>query len=249
VTLRLRAASTAADRELPAFTIRRSTGARRVRLRVTRDGEAIVTLPTRAPEALAVDLVRTKAAWIHRHQIRLREAQERIAARPSLENGRSLLLRGVPVGVDVETVPRVRRTRIEASPDGRRLTVRLDPGDERPVGTILEAWLRAEARCSIEVAIARHAPALTVRPARVAVRDQSSRWGSASRRGTLSFSWRLVLAPPDVLDYVVIHELAHLRDLSHSERYWRLVHAHTPHVASARRWLREHETELRHALD
>ena len=234
---------------VPAYTVRRSARARRVRIRITADGEAIVTLPMRAALARADELVRAKADWIQLHQARLLEARERLASRPSLENGRSLWLRGVPIGVDVETVPVVRRTRVVPSEDGRRLTIRLDKGDERPVGEILDPWLRAEARRAIHEAVDRRAPEVGVVPARITIRDQSSRWGSASRRGTLSFSWRLVLAPPDVLDYVVVHELAHLRDLSHSARFWRLVAAHTPHVATSRRWLRDHESELRHALD
>jgi predicted metal-dependent hydrolase len=233
----------------PPFTVRRSPRARRVRLRITAEGDAVVTLPMRAPAALAEQLVRDKAAWIERHQARILEARERLVSRPSLENGRALWLRGVPIGIDVETVPPVRRTRVVPSADGRRLTVRLDQGDERPVGEILEAWLRAEARRTIHEAVERRAPELGVSVARITIRDQSTRWGSATRRGTLSFSWRLVLAPPDVLDYVVVHELAHLRDLSHSERFWRLVKSHTPHVAASRRWLREHEAEIRHALD
>ena len=79
---------------------------------------------------------------------------------------------------------------------------------------------------------------------RIAIRDTRSRWGSCSSRGTLSFSWRLVLAPRDVLDYVVVHELCHLRIADHSRRFWTLVEGRRPHWRDQRDWLREHGPEL-----
>jgi hypothetical protein len=93
------------------------------------------------------------------------------------------------------------------------------------------------------------APVVDVRPTRITVRDQRTRWGSASRSGALSFSWRLILAPPDVLDSVVVHELAHLRIRGHDRAFWTLVERHAPKTPTARRWLRDHARELRGALD
>ena len=86
-------------------------------------------------------------------------------------------------------------------------------------------------------------------PHAITVRDQRTRWGSASRQGTLSFSWRLVLAPPEILDYVVVHELAHLRWAGHGTRFWSLVRRFAPAADHHRRWLRQNEARLRHALD
>jgi predicted metal-dependent hydrolase len=88
-----------------------------------------------------------------------------------------------------------------------------------------------------------------VTPTALSVRDQRSRWGSAARSGSLSFSWRLVLAPPDVLDAVVVHELAHLRHADHGPRFWDLAMTHAPRTTEARRWLRAHRDLLRAALD
>ena len=90
---------------------------------------------------------------------------------------------------------------------------------------------------------------MKLEPKRVTVRDQRSRWGSASRGGTLSFSWRLVLCPPEILDYVVVHELAHLRWAGHGVRFWTLVGRYAPGWEHHRRWLRRNESRLRHVLD
>ena len=90
---------------------------------------------------------------------------------------------------------------------------------------------------------------MSVEPGRISIRDQSSRWASASASSNLSFSWRLILAPPYVLDAVVVHELAHLRIRGHSRSFWKLVESHAPRTPEARRWLREHSREVRAALD
>ncbi len=104
------------------------------------------------------------------------------------------------------------------------------------------------AREAVEAAIARHAGPLGVTPAAVAVRDTRSRWGSASRQGRLMLAWRLVLAPPAVLETVVVHELAHLRVFGHGPAFWDLVATRVPDHAVHRRWLRTHAAELHAAL-
>ena len=114
---------------------------------------------------------------------------------------------------------------------------------------VLDALLKPRARAAIEREIARHAPALGVTPAAVSIRDQRTRWGSASRQGRLAFSWRLILAPPEALETVVIHELAHLRVFGHGPRFWALVASRRADHKVWRRWLRDHSTELHGALD
>ncbi|HET7677964.1 MAG TPA: SprT family zinc-dependent metalloprotease [Candidatus Limnocylindrales bacterium] len=231
------------------FTIRRSPRARHARLTVTREGEAVVTLPTRAPERLAAELVEARRPWLERHRARALAEAARLAARPLLGDGRGLQLGGVEHRVVVEVAPGRRRSRV-VHDDTELPTVRLllAPGDERSVAAVLEPWLRAEARAAIGRRVAARAPQLGVEPAGISVRDQRSRWGSASRRGGVSFSWRLLLAPAAVLDYVVVHELAHLRVFGHGPRFWALVRSLVPEAERARRWLREHQSDLRAAL-
>ena len=121
--------------------------------------------------------------------------------------------------------------------------------DRRPAGDVLRDWLRARARTTIEREIERRAPALGVTPVAVTVRDQRTRWGSAARSGRLSLSWRLILAPPEALQTVVIHELAHLRVFGHGPEFWALVGGLRPDHRHWRRWLREHALELHMALE
>jgi len=154
-------------------------------------------------------------------------------------------------GITSSGNPRSSRSHVERVGDdeGDLLLVSLGPGERRPLAGVLEAWLRARARLAIDAAVARHGPALGVAPARITIRDTRSRWGSASRAGRLSLSWRLILAPPGALDTVVVHELAHLRVFGHGPDFWALVAARVPEHRAWRRWLRTHATELHRALE
>lgn len=122
--------------------------------------------------------------------------------------------------------------------------VLLAPAERRRPGDLLEGWLRARARRIIRARVGELAALHGFRYGRVFVRAQRTRWGSCSSRGNLSFNFRLVLVPPEVLDYVILHELAHLRIPDHSPRFWRLVEALCPDYRARRRWLRMRERYL-----
>ena len=123
--------------------------------------------------------------------------------------------------------------------DSFRPTIRVGGRPEHASRRLID-WLKREARLKIEERVAEHAAKLGVRPKRITIRDTSSRWGSCSSARSLSFSWRLVLAPPAVLDYVVAHEVAHLRELNHRPRFWRLVELLVPDIEKSQAWLSEH---------
>jgi hypothetical protein len=103
---------------------------------------------------------------------------------------------------------------------------------------------RREARERIALIAQSEATALGVTYSRITLRDQRSRWGSCSSKGALSFNWRLVLAPHDVLDYVVVHEICHLRELHHGAAFWKLVERRRPDYRDSKRWLDEHGWEI-----
>jgi predicted metal-dependent hydrolase len=105
-------------------------------------------------------------------------------------------------------------------------------------------FLKREARRDLEAASRTYAAKLGVAARRITLRDQSSRWGSCSTAGVLSYSWRLILAPPYVLDYLAAHEIAHLVEMNHSRRYWRLLEGLCPAMQRAKAWLNAHGTEL-----
>jgi predicted metal-dependent hydrolase len=105
-------------------------------------------------------------------------------------------------------------------------------------------FLTREARLDLAEAVERYAPRLGQRPVRMTLRDTRSRWGSCTARGELNFSWRLILAPPMVLDYLVAHEMAHLREMNHSPRFWALLGDLCPNVEAAEAWLKRNGSDL-----
>jgi predicted metal-dependent hydrolase len=117
-------------------------------------------------------------------------------------------------------------------------------GDAPHVARRVGDFLKHEAKRDLEAACRRYAEAAGVKIKRITVRDQSSRWGSCSTTGVLSFSWRLILAPPFVLDYLAAHEVAHLVEMNHSRRFWRLVERLCPVMHRAKAWLDAHGTDL-----
>jgi len=108
----------------------------------------------------------------------------------------------------------------------------------------LDAWYREQARVEVARAVGREAERLGVAYTRITIRDQLTRWGSCSKAGVLSFNWRLILAPPAVLTYVVVHELCHRLHHDHSADFWSAVESARPTYAEERAWLVEHGTEL-----
>ena len=139
---------------------------------------------------------------------------------------------------DVERIIDVHREWLAEERAKQRPRLRLNPRQ------VSEAEARQAVRELVAMLIDEEAPTIGVKPERIQIRDQRSRWGSCSTRGTLSFNWRLVLAPFEVLDYVVVHELCHLREPNHSRRFWKLVEQRRPDWRAQRDWLHEHGPEL-----
>jgi predicted metal-dependent hydrolase len=239
---------------IPPHTIRRSARARRARLTVTAEGAVVVVLPDAAPERAAAALLEAHRGWLDRQLGRVAAVRARIDARPPLLAGRTLVVHGIPHAVRVLPADGRLRTRIErrfgSDPDGVTGELLVTPGtDGRAIAETLERWLRREAGRIVTDRVAARAPAMGVTPGRITIRGPRTRWGSASRDGSLSFNWRLVLAPPYVLDAVVVHELAHLRWRGHGVRFWGLARRHAPRTDEARAWLRAHHAELDAALE
>ncbi len=212
-------------------TVRRSTRARRVRVRVEHDGAVVVTLPARAREREAAAAVRELRPWIERRRAALAHAREALAGPPGTAPflGRALTL-----------VEQPGRTRVH-----RRGSALLVPEAGPQRRAAMERWYRRAARAEVEDRLAPAAHALGVTWSAVSIRDQRTRWGSCSASGALSFNWRLLLGPQDVLEYVVWHEACHLVVLDHSPRFWGLLERHLPSYREPQAWLARHGSALR----
>ena len=216
------------------YEVRRSTRARRARIVVHQWDGVEVVLPTRAPAATAERLVRSHGAWL------LARLAERPAPPAELRDGAEIPWRGGHLLV------RVRPGRGRAQLSEHELSVAVaDPRDPDAVRAAIDRVARVEARRLLTDEVAAAAAALGVRPTALSIRDPRTRWGSCTSAGRLSFSWRLVLAPHDVLRYVAVHEVCHLLEPNHQPPFWALVDRMLPSWRDQRLWLRRHGPGLR----
>jgi predicted metal-dependent hydrolase len=239
------------------YTLRRPSASRGIRVTLDPVRGVLVSVPptTRRgwtrPDDRVEAFLALRECWIRRHIARQERQLAALEARGSVGDGAEVRYLGDLHTVCVEDAPPTeRRTLVErrVGPAGRTLVLHRAAPDRRSLPAVLRDWGRERADELIRSAAAEHAAPLGVRPAAIAIRDPRTRWGSASRTGRLSFSWRLVLAPPEALETVVVHELAHLRVFGHGPRFWSLVETRRPDHAVWRRWLRDHSLELHRTL-
>jgi predicted metal-dependent hydrolase len=221
------------------YRIRRSDRARRARILVDGDGIEVV-VPQRFPLRDVEPFVEEKRAWIERTLERMRATEaEVVPAR--LADGGEVPYLGERLGLAVRIEHR--RVREHVARRGHELRVTLPPGTT--VRDALERWYRRRARAEVgprlDAACARWGSSY----AKLQIRGQRTRWASCSSTGAMSFNWRLLLAPPPVLDYVVEHEVVHLDVLDHSQRFWILLSERVPDWREHERWLRSHGHALR----
>ena len=212
---------------------RTSRRARRLTLRISPEGRVTCTRPHRVPVAEAEAFVASHRRWVEARMLAL-------PPRVRIAPGARLPVEGTPWIVAPAAVSALR-----AEP-GRLLV----PQDAARPGALVAEWLRRLARARLEVACARHAEAIGRAHGRIALRDPRTRWGSCTARGDLMFSWRLAMAPPEVLGYVAAHEVAHLAHMDHSPAFWAGVARLDPAWRARRDWLRaQGPALLRHEFD
>lgn len=207
--------------------LRRSSRARRMTLRVPRDGgAAVLTLPLAVSLADGQSFVEEKSGWLSNAMARRPTRQQVVAGALLPVGGRLRSL--VPASVNAPVL------------DAGKL---LYPARKSPAPVVL-AFLRMHALQLLRQSCDRYADSLNRSYRMIALRDTRSRWGSCSSDGRLMFSWRLAMAPPEVLDYVAAHEVAHLVHMDHSPRFWAQVELLDPDYRKHRTWLRLHGQEL-----
>jgi predicted metal-dependent hydrolase len=218
--------------ELLPVTIKRHARARRMILRLDRQAtRVIITMPERASRRKAIEFARMNEGWI----------RSRLCAVPPpipFEQGAIIPVRGVPHEIRHRDARRGGVRVAERAPNS--LSVIEVAGDIAHLGRRIRDWLKEESKRELAAASVAYATAMRVRFRKISVRDPASRWGSCSVQGHLSYSWRLIFAPPFVLDYVAAHEVAHLAHMNHGPKFWALVAKHCPEFEKARQWMKRY---------
>ena len=234
--------------------VKRNPRARRLTLRISHsDRHAVLTVPM---DCGSEDV----AVFLNRHLIWLRQRLDALPAPVPFRHGAIIPLRGnmhmiqflgpdrrrgvVSVDRPVKASPKKRKGGKTKRSQSKSLPILKVAGGKDHAPRRLNDWLRKQARNDLDERVSWHAANLGLNPKKLSIRDQASRWGSCSSSGVLSFSWRLILAPNFVLDYVAAHEVAHLQEMNHGDEFWHLVQQTYPNLKRAQTWLVSHGIDL-----
>ncbi|GLQ16976.1 M48 family metallopeptidase [Maritalea porphyrae] len=221
------------DGEPQEIVVRQNNRARRYRITLDSRQGIVLTVPKSGTW-------RDAERFLHKQRHWLAARQHHVVTPKPIELGAIIPLRGVDTRVHgtgtLRGVPR-----IEESDEMQILHM---PGADEHIGRRTVDWLKREAKADIAASVAVHTSRLGVTHKAISMRDQSTRWGSCSSAGNLNFNWRLILAPPFVLDYVAAHEVAHLIEMNHSQAFWDQVERTLPDMQRGRTWLKVHGRTL-----
>lgn len=217
-----------------------------VGISVNREGGIKVAAPLKVSAAEIERIVREHCGWILQKQQQMKNLPA--AQAKKLENGEVLLYLGGRYTLKlVDTGDRktarvfIQGSEILAAGPWQKT----DPEERRNrISEALTRWYMEQFKELAESQIQRYAPVVGARPQRIIFRNQKTRWGSCSGKGTISLNWRLIMAPPAVIEYVVVHELCHLKKMSHSREFWKLVQNILPHHEECRAWLKQNGYQL-----
>jgi predicted metal-dependent hydrolase len=233
--------------------LRRRSNARRLTMRL-RDGEISLTTPQGITAAEAEAFIIEHFDWVEHQligeEIQLQQMDGNVNGDGHGGGQPSIWYKGVLTPVILRRDPRHKgRTAIRYHHDRIVITMASGSTSRLRPAALLEDWLKKQAKKEIQTALAEILPLIDEAPVPITIRDQKTRWGSCSTTRRLSFNWRLVMAPPEALHYVVVHEAAHLIHHNHSKRFWGLVEEMMPDFSIHQKWLKKHQQALFTGID
>ncbi len=224
------------ENQTVSYTVKRSSRAKHVRLEIRVTSGLTIVVPRSLNMEDIPALLKKKKRWILDKLAEYGKAQS-VAVERNLKSGDSIPYLGRYLKVEERHNP---GTAYGVKLEQNQLLVNLDSGNDR-LELVLEWWYRQQAERLIKKRADELCPRLGVTYSRLTVRAARTRWGSCSRKGNLNFNWKLIMTPEPVVDYVIIHELAHLKEMNHSKNFWNLVARHCPRWREHRKWLKDHE--------
>ena len=222
-----------------SYNLNRSARAKRVRLEIKRDTGLTVIVPRSYRLDHLSSFLEAKQSWILGNLAK-REEMQSLYIRKELKNGDTIPYLGRDLKLVIQENHR-NNNNVKLVRDTLLVSLRSGNGS---LNVALERWYRVQAAEMIKKKAAELSARLALRYNRLTIRGQKTRWGSCSRKGNLSFNWKLLMSPEPVIDYVIIHELTHLKEMNHTKRFWQLVAEQCPRWRQHRKWLSDHEPEL-----
>ena len=222
-----------------SYIIKRSARAKHVRLEVRQETGLTVVIPRSYKLKQLPTLLESKGNWILDKLTKYGQVQS-LSDKKEAKSGDTIPY----LGQNLEVIKRQNRGNANSIKlERNRLVVAIGSASSR-LNLVLEQWYRMQAAKLIKERADKLSARLGLTYNRIIIRGQKTRWGSCSHKGNLSFNWKLIMAPEPVIDYVIIHELAHLKEMNHTKRFWELVGEHCPRWREHKKWLKDHQTEL-----
>ena len=221
-----------------SYTVLRSPRRRSVTIKVSPDNRISISVPPHLSEKKIEEIIRMKSGWIRKQ---IEHNQNRPLLKPkSYENGETFFFLGEPLRLQIEETEKdnveVRGEMLVISISAKRRSM----NTAAYAALCLNRWYQEQAEKILRERTAVFAAKMKVRPNSVRIKTVRSRWGSCTRSGNLTYNWKIVMAPSAVLDYVVIHELAHMIHLNHSQKFWKKVSEFDSRYDEHRKWLHRH---------
>ncbi len=223
------------------YQVRRHPRARHKKITISREKGVVVTLPSREPLAGIQPMFDQWAEWLE-EKVNAEGVWDGPVIR-CFASGTMVLMYGEPRELVISPLPQGKtRPRIQA--EEGRISMQLPAEEILDPGPTLKKFLTKQARIDLKNRVDHWADITGLRPSRVIVGERTTRWGSCSSQGTLSFCYRLIMAPPEVIDAIVVHELCHLKHPNHGAGFWALVESYLPRYKQTRAWLGEYSKDL-----
>jgi Predicted metal-dependent hydrolase len=226
------------------FTLVRSHR-KTIGITITKDGDIKVAAPIRTTEKQVIEIVHKKASWIIKKLEEISKSQLKPINDKKYSNGTLILFLGKEYILSICRERGLHKPEVKLNTDYLNIILPEDSiTDEILIKVVLRKWYISQFEVIIRERIARYSAIVGVSPSKVTIREQKTRWGSCSTKGNINLNWRIVMAPLDVLDYVIVHELCHMRRMDHSTKFWGIVESILPGFAESRKWLKTNGSKL-----
>ena len=215
-----------------------------IQLKIIALDRIVITAPPKTTQSDVEKILYSKVKWITKHMLHYQEIAEN-PLNDSVSHGSQLLFMGVPHELIFEHATN-NAPSIKCEPKIIRL--KLINCEETVIRSHLKTWYKEQAFQLLSSLTAQWSQKLGVKPKRIVIKDQKTRWGSCSSLGNINYNWRIIMAPTEVIDYLIVHELCHLKIPNHSNNFWQMVGIYVPNFKACRNWLKVNGNLISKAL-
>ncbi|HHX18710.1 MAG TPA: M48 family metallopeptidase [Clostridium sp.] len=218
-----------------------------VSIQLLEDGDVKVSAPFSVTKTQIDEIIKGKLSWILKKQEELKRIYKEKNVDRKFEDGEKICYLGEEYSLKIIKTKEVSQSKVVIDNDNMVIYINekfIDKDDKENIRNIIKKWLVERFRDVAADRIKKYSFLIGVNPTKITIREQKTRWGSCSSKGSINLNWKLVMAPMKVVEYVIVHELCHMIEMNHSKDYWNIVSSIMPHYKNHRKWLKENGHKL-----